>query len=54
MKQAKTTRHPRPAACDANMRLEDFEKSLWFPRETMHVVASEEAVDMQVERPKKR
>ena len=39
LKQATTTRHPWLKACDANMCPEDFEKSLWFQRETMHVVA---------------
>ena len=38
-KRARTTRHPWLIACDANMCPEDFEKSLWFRRETMHVVA---------------
>ena len=39
LKQARTTRHPWLVTCDANMCPEDFEKSLWFQRETMHVVA---------------
>ena len=39
LKQAKTTRHPWLIACDATMCLEDFDKSLWFQRELMHVVA---------------
>ena len=39
LKQARTTRHPWLIACDANMCPEDFENSLWFPMETMHVVA---------------
>ena len=37
--RARTARHPWLTACDANTRPEDFEKSLWFQRETMHVVA---------------
>ena len=37
--QARTTRHPWLTACDADMCPEDFEKSLWFQREPMHVVA---------------
>ena len=39
LKRARTTRHPWLIACDANMCPEDFEKYLWFQRETMHVVA---------------
>ena len=39
LKRARTTRHPWLVACDANMCPEDLEKSLWFQRETMHVVA---------------
>ena len=39
LKRARTTRHPWLIACDANMCPEDFEKSLWFRREMMHVVA---------------
>ena len=39
LKQARTTGHPWLMACDANMCPEDFEKSLWFQREQMHVVA---------------
>ena len=41
--RARTTRHPWLSACDANMCPEDFEKSLWFQREQMHVVAPKEA-----------
>ena len=43
LKQAKTTRHPWLMACNANMDPEDFEKTLWFQRERMHVVAPQEA-----------
>ena len=43
LRQAKVTRHPWLVACDANMCPEDFEKSLWFQRELMHVVAPREA-----------
>ena len=43
LKQARTTRHPWLMACDANMCAEDFEKSFWFQRELMHVVAPKEA-----------
>ena len=38
--QANTTRHPWLVACDANPYPEDFEKSLWFQRNLMHVEAS--------------
>ena len=43
LKQLRTTRHPWLVACDANMGPEDFDKSLWFQREQMHVVAPKEA-----------
>ena len=43
LKRARTTKHPWLTACDANMCPEDFEKSLWFQREQMHVVAPQEA-----------
>ena len=43
LKHARTTRHPWLTACDANMCPEDFEKSLWFQEEQMHVVAPKEA-----------
>ena len=36
--QARTTRHPWLIACDAHVGPEDFEKSLWFQRNLMHVV----------------
>ena len=39
----KTTRHQWLVAGDANMCLEGFEKSLWFRRERMHVVAPNES-----------
>ena len=42
-KQAHTTRHSWLVACDANMCPEDFERSLLFRRERMHVVAPKEA-----------
>ena len=42
VRRAKTTRHPWLVACDVNMCPEDFEKSLWFQRELMHVVAPKE------------
>ena len=43
VRHANVTRHPWLAACDANMCPEEFEKSLWFHRELMHVVAPKEA-----------
>ena len=38
-KRARTTKHPWLIACDANMCPEDFEKSLWFRKDRMHVIA---------------
>ena len=35
------TKHPWLMACDANMSPEDFEKSLWFKKDQMHVIAPE-------------
>ena len=52
LKQARTTRHPLLTACDANMCPEDFEKSLWFQREQMHVVAPKEASTCRSKGPK--
>ena len=42
LNHARTTRHPWLIACDANMCPEDFEKSLWYQMEQMHVVAPKE------------
>ena len=39
LKRARTTKHPWLKACAANMSPEDFEKSLWFRKDQMHVVA---------------
>ena len=39
LKRAKTTKHPWLIACDATMNAEDFEKSLWFRKDQMHVIA---------------
>ena len=39
-------------AGDANMCPEDFEKSLWFRRERMHVVAPKEASTCRSKGPK--
>ena len=33
--------HPWLMACDANMSPEDIEKSLWFRKDQMHVIAQE-------------
>ena len=52
LKQTGTTRHPWLIACDANMCPEDFEKSLWFQRELMHVVAPKEASTCRSKGPK--
>ena len=43
LKQARTTRRVLIVCCDANMCPEDFEKSLWFQRKLLHVVAPEDA-----------
>ena len=52
LKQARTTRHPWLIACDANMCPKDFEKSLRFQREQMHVVAPKEASTCRSKGPK--
>ena len=39
LKRTRTTRHPWLIARDANMSPEDFEKSLWFRKDQMHVIA---------------
>ena len=39
MKRARATNHPWLAACDANMSPVDFEKSLRFRKDRMHVIA---------------
>ena len=52
LKQAMTTRHPCPIACDANMGPEDFEKSFWIQREQMHVVAPKGASTCRSKGPK--
>ena len=41
LKRTWTTKHPWLIACDANMSPEDFEKSLWFRKDRMHVIAPE-------------
>ena len=43
MKRVKVTTHHWSIACDANMCPEDFEKSLWFQKEQLCVVAPKEA-----------
>ena len=41
LKRTRTTKHPWLIACGANMSPEDFEKSLWFRKEQMYVMAPE-------------
>ena len=41
LKKTRTTKHPWLLAWDANMGREDFEKSLWFRKDRMHVTAPE-------------
>ena len=41
LRRTRTTKHPWLIACDANMSPEDFEKSLWFRKDQMHVIAPE-------------
>ena len=41
LKRTRTTKHPWLIACDANMSPEDYEKSLWFRKDQMHVIAPE-------------
>ena len=43
LKRARVTKHPWLVACDAFMSPVDFEKSLWFRKNQMHVVAPEKA-----------
>ena len=43
LKRVRVARHPWLVACDANMSPVDFEKSLWFQKNRMHVVAPEKA-----------
>ena len=38
LKRARTTKNPWLEACDANMSPVDFEKSLWFRKDRMHVI----------------
>ena len=41
LKSARTTKHPWLTACDANVTPKDFEKSFWFRKDQMHVIAPE-------------
>ena len=41
LKRTRTTKHPWLIVCDANMRQEDSEISLWFRIEQMYVMAPE-------------
>ena len=43
LKRARVTRHPWLVACDAYMSPVEFEKSLWFQKNLMHVAAPERA-----------
>ena len=43
LKRARIAKHPRLVACDAHTSPVDFEKSLWFRKNQMHVVAPEKA-----------
>ena len=43
LKRDRVTIHPWLVACDATMSPVEFEKSLWFQRNRMHVVAWEKA-----------
>ena len=39
VRRARATKHPWLIACDAIMSPEDFEKSLWFRKDQMNVIA---------------
>ena len=41
LKRARTTTQPWLIACDADMSPEDFDKSFWFRKDQMHVIAPE-------------
>ena len=41
LNRARTTKHPWLMASDADMSLDDFEKSLWFRKDQMHVIREE-------------
>ena len=41
LKRTRATKHPWLIACDANMSPENFERSLWFRKDQMHVRAPE-------------
>ena len=41
LKRTRATKHPWLIACDADMSPEDFERSLWFRKDQMHVIAPE-------------
>ena len=41
LKRTRITKHPWLIACDANMSPEDLEKSLWFRKNQIHVIAPE-------------
>ena len=50
LKRARVTRHPWLVACDADMSPAEFDKSLWFQKNQMHVVAPERAFHVQVKK----
>ena len=50
LKRARTTKHPWLIACDANMSPQDFEKSLWFRKDQMHVIAPEGGSTVQIKK----
>ena len=39
LKRARATKHPWLVACDDNMSPVDFEQSLWFRKDRIHVIA---------------
>ena len=52
MKRTRTTKHPWLMVCDANTGAEDFEKSLWFGKDQLHVIAPEGASTCRKKMPK--
>ena len=43
LKRVRATKHPWLVACDVKMSPVDFEKSLWFQKGQMHVIAPQRA-----------
>ena len=52
LKSARTKKHPWLIACDANMSPEDFEESLWFRKDQMHVTAPKGVSTCRSKKPK--